>query len=59
MSTKKVNVRWFDGLLESFDCFDVKLGGDLLYLELADTNRHIPLQRVRWYSVVPPSKEEK
>ena len=54
-----INVRWIDGLLESFEAADVRLGGGLLYFEIAGrrTNRHIPLCNVRWFSVNPPTRE--
>jgi len=55
-----VNVRWFDGYLESFECQEVRFGSDLLWMRLSDNgNRHIPLREVRWFSVVPESHEEK
>jgi len=56
----EVNVRWFDGYLEYFDCKDVRFGCDLLWLELIDgANRHIPLREVRWFSIYPQSHERK
>jgi len=55
----KVNVRWFDGYYESFDCIEVRFGLDLLWLRLNEgKNRHIPLRSVRWFSVTPESREE-
>jgi hypothetical protein len=54
----KVNVRWFDGYYESFDCIEVRFGLDLLWMRLNDNkNRHIPLRSVRWFSVTPVSRE--
>jgi hypothetical protein len=54
----RVNVRWFDGYLESFDCEEVRFGSDLLWMRLSEnTNRHIPLQNVRWFSLNPESHE--
>ena len=59
MDPATINVRWLDGLLESFQAIDVRLGGGLLYFELSipKTNRHIPLCNVRWFSVNPPTRE--
>ena len=58
--TQKVNVRWFDGYLEVFDCEDVRFGCDLLWLRLSDkSNRHIPLRNVRWFSLSIESHEVK
>jgi len=59
MKATVINVRWLDGLLESFEAVtNVRLGGGLLYFELGTaTNRHIPLCSVRWFSVVPPTRE--
>ena len=55
-----VNVRWWDGYLETFDGLDdVRFGSDLLWLAKGDTNRHIPLRMVRWFSVYPESHEIK
>ena len=51
-----VNVRWFDGYLEEFECSEVRFGSDLLWLRLINKqNRHIPVRQVRWYSVTPES----
>jgi hypothetical protein len=53
-----VNVRWFDGYYESFDCEEVRFGCDLIWLRLSDgKNRHIPTRQVRWYSISPESHE--
>ena len=47
-----VNVRWWDGYLETFEAADVRFGCDLLWMVLADgQNRHIPLRQVRWFSL--------
>jgi hypothetical protein len=48
-----VNVRWFDGYLETFyEVTDVRFGSDLLWLVMVDKrNRHIPLRNVRWWSM--------
>lgn len=47
-----VNVRWFDGYLETFAATEVRFGSDLLWMRLADgTNRHIPLRTVRWFAL--------
>ncbi|OPZ82972.1 MAG: hypothetical protein BWY76_02506 [bacterium ADurb.Bin429] len=55
-----VNVRWFDGYLEVFECTEVRFGCDLLWMRLANgANRHIPLREVRWFSTTPESHEEK
>jgi len=54
-----VNVRWSDGYLESFECVEVRHGDYLLWLDLGEgRNRHIPLMRVRWFSVNPTSREK-
>lgn len=56
---KVVNVRWFDGYLESFEVSEVRFGSDLLWMRLTSgQNRHIPLREVRWFSVTPESHEE-
>ena len=53
-----VNIRWFDGYYESFDCEEVRFGSDLLWMRLINNkNRHIPLRTVRWFSVTPESYE--
>ncbi len=55
-----VNVRWFDGYLEAFECSHVRQGGDILWMRLNDGgNRTIPLERVRWFSTDPESHEYK
>lgn len=54
----KVNVRWLDGYLEVFEANEVRFGSGLLWLRLKDSNRHIPLQNVRWFSLTPESHEE-
>lgn len=54
----RVNVRWNDGYLESFDCSEVRFGCDLLWMRLSNgNNRHIPLRQVRWFSTDPESRE--
>lgn len=54
----KVTVRWTDGYLEEFECSDVRFGHALLWLRLTNKqNRHIPTERVRWYSIYPESHE--
>ena len=59
MNRYKVNVRWHDGYLESFDCSEVRFGSDLLWMRLSNgQNRHIPLRSVRWFSMTPESHEE-
>jgi hypothetical protein len=54
-----VNVRWFDGYLETFyEVTDVRFGSDLLWLVLAGKrNRHIPLRGVRWFSLSTENHE--
>lgn len=53
-----VNVRWFDGYLESFNCSQVRFGNNLLWMRLlSGKNRHIPLYNVRWFSTNPESHE--
>lgn len=55
-----VNVRWFDGYLEAFQCSQVRQGGDILWMRLVDgRNRTIPLEKVRWFSTDPESHEYK
>jgi hypothetical protein len=47
-----VNVRWFDGYLETFEAVEVRFGCDLLWMRLSDgKNRHIPLRNVRWFGL--------
>ena len=47
-----VNVRWWDGYLETFEATEVRFGCDLLWLRLSNgENRHIPLRMVRWFSL--------
>ena len=54
----EVNVRWFDGYMESFECDEVRFGMSLLWMRLTNgKNRHVPLTQVRWYSVTPESHE--
>lgn len=54
-----VNVRWFDGYFERFECSEVRFGCVLLWMRLNDgKNRHIPLENVRWFSLNPESHEE-
>lgn len=52
-----VNVRWFDGYLEVFECSQVRQGGQILWMRLANgQNRTIPLWgNVRWFSTNPES----
>ena len=52
-----VNVRWWDGYLESFECDEVRQGGHLLWMRLTSgQNRNIPLVgNVRWFSTDPES----
>jgi len=48
-----VNVRWFDGYLESFECTESRAGCDLLWVRLKNgETRHIPLRNVRWFNGV-------
>jgi hypothetical protein len=50
-SINVVNVRWFDGYLETFNASEVRFGSDLLWMRLVDgPNRQIPLRHVRWFS---------
>ncbi|MBA7679674.1 hypothetical protein ES703_87976 [subsurface metagenome] len=53
----KVVVRWWDGYLETFEATEVRHGAYLLWIDLGETNRHIPLEKVRWFSVNPSSRE--
>ena len=47
-----VNVRWFDGYLETFEANEVRFGNAYLFMRLIDgQNRHIPLSQVRWFSL--------
>ena len=52
-----VNVRWFDGYLERFECDEVRFGSDLLWMRLTNgDNRHIPfVAGVRWWNIKPES----
>ena len=52
-----VNVRWWDGYLETFECSHVRQGGHILWMRLiSGENRTIPLlQNVRWFSTDPES----
>lgn len=55
-----VNVRWFDGYLETFyDVSDMRASGEFLSLIFTDKrNRQIPLRgNVRWYSLSEESHE--
>lgn len=54
---KTVTVRWWDGYKEIFEnVVEERNGCDLLWLRFEDgSNRHIPLQRVRWFEVKPNS----
>lgn len=47
-----VNVRWWDGYLEVFECSEVRQGGHILWMRLMNgQNRTIPLlANVRWFS---------
>ena len=46
-----INVRWWDGYLETFEATEVRSGCDLLWLRLVDgPERNIPLRHVRWWS---------
>jgi hypothetical protein len=52
----RVNVRWFDGYREVFECEEVRFGAYLFWMRLVNgENRHIPLSQVRWWSL---SKED-
>ncbi len=56
--TVVVNVRWWDGYLETFEASEVRFGSDLLWMRLVGgPNRHIPLRSVRWFSTTPESHE--
>lgn len=58
MTAQIVNVRWFDGYLETFfDVDEVRFGSDLLWICGKGTNRHIPLRQVRWFSLSEESHE--
>jgi len=51
-----LQVRWFDGYLETFICSEVRFGCDLIWARLENNdNRHIPTRQVRWYSIYPES----
>lgn len=56
-----VNVRWFDGYLETFEATEVRFGSDLLWMRLTDgSNRHVPYTGgVRWFSLSKESHEER
>jgi hypothetical protein len=54
-----VNVRWFDGYIETFEASEVRFGNSLIWMRLSNGgNRHIPLGQVRWFSVSPESHEK-
>jgi len=54
-----VNVRWFDGYFEAFECSEVRFSSDFLWMRLkTGKNRHIPLRTARWFSVNPESHED-
>jgi len=56
---KTVNVRWWDGYREVFECSEVRFGAYLLWMRLSNgTNRHIPLSQVRWFSLSTEDHEE-
>jgi len=56
--TKKVNVRWNDGFLESFECCEARIGSDYLWMHLVNgQNRWVPTRGIRWFSMYPDSKE--
>ena len=47
-----VEVRWFDAYKERFECTEVRAGSDLLWMKLVGgKNRHLPLHRIRWFSI--------
>jgi hypothetical protein len=53
-----VNVCWWDGYLEVFECSHVRQGGYILWMRLSNgQNRNIPLTggNVRWFSTDPES----
>ena len=53
-----VNVRWWDGYLEVFECSQVRQGAHILWMRLSNgRNRTVPLQEVRWFSRDPESHE--
>ena len=55
-----VNVRWFDGYLETFEASEVRFGSDLLWMRCTDgSNRHVPLRTVRWFSLSHESHEQR
>jgi len=59
MGKYEIVVRWWDGYLERFEAdSEPRFGCDLLYFETEGSNRHIPLKKVRWFSINPPSKEQ-
>lgn len=55
-----VNVRWFDGMYEEFECQEVRFGSHLLFMRLkSGQNRHLPyVSGIRWFSVSPESHED-
>jgi hypothetical protein len=53
-----INVRWWDGYLETFEATEVRFGYDLLWIRLTSgQNRHIPTRHVCWFSTTPESHE--
>lgn len=54
MQEKKLQVRWFDGYFEEFDCTEVRFGGYIIWAKLKNgENRTIPVNQVRWFAVYP------
>jgi len=42
-----VNVRWWDGYLETFECSEVRQGGHILWMKLMNgQNRTVPLVEI-------------
>jgi hypothetical protein len=46
-----VTVRWWDGYIEEFNAIEARAGAFLLWIKLKnEETRHIPLEKVRWFS---------
>lgn len=49
---KKVCVRWFDGYYEEFECDEVRVGNNVLWMLLTNgKNRWLPTKEIRWFSI--------
>jgi len=58
-----VKVRWHDGYLETFECKEVRMGANYIWMLLStpdcvDEDRWIPTTLVRWVSLSPISRSK-